>query len=106
MTTSEIRPGAERSSFVRRAVALHRRSIEELRDLRPPERLAGTVQQWIALLDQGVDELELLGEHLRQGRVALAASYGDKATALVDRAAELVAPFRITSCRVPELPVA
>ena len=34
-------------------------TIEDLREVRPPEALALTVQKWIALLDQGADELEL-----------------------------------------------
>jgi hypothetical protein len=106
VATSETSLDGGFGRVLRRAVALHRRSIDDLRNLRPPERLAGTVQRWIALLDQGVDELELMSEHLRQGRVADAAAYGDKAASLLDRAEELVTPLRITSCRVPELPVA
>jgi hypothetical protein len=89
---------------LRRVVDLHRRAIDDLRDLRPPERLAGTVQRWIALLDQGADELDLMRARLRAGEDAEAADYGAKATTLFDRARDLVAPLRVTSCNGPELP--
>ena len=87
-----------------RIVVVQRGTIDDLRDIRPSEQLAGTVQKWIALLDQGADELELMSVRLRAGRTAEAVEYGAKATTLLDRARELVAPLRLTSCRGPVLP--
>ena len=92
------------SRAVARIVVIQRGTVDELRALQPPERLADTVQKWIALLDQGADELELMGGRLRAGRESEAADYGAKATTLLDRARDLVAPWRVTSCRGPELP--
>ena len=92
------------SRAMARIVLVERQTIDDLRALRPPEHLADTVQKWIALLDQSADELELMGVRLRAGRTAEAVDFGTKATTLLDRARELVAPFRVTSCRGPELP--
>ena len=87
-----------------RIVVVQRETIDDLRDIRPSEHLAGTVQKWIALLDQGADELELMSLRLRDGHTDEAVEYGAKATTLLDRARELVAPLRLTSCRGPVLP--
>ena len=87
-------------------VVVQRDTIDDLRAVRAPDSLAVTVQKWIALLDQGADELELMGIRLRAGRTGEAVDYGAKATTLLDRARELVAPLRVTSCRGPELPTA
>jgi hypothetical protein len=66
--------------------------------------MVGMVQKWIALLDQGADELELMSVRLRTGNTSEALDYGAKVTTLLDRAEELVAPLHVTSCRGPELP--
>jgi hypothetical protein len=92
------------SIAVARIVAIARSTIDDLRDLRPPEALADAVQKWIALLDQAADELELTSEHLRAKRVDSAVAFATKATVLFDRAEQLVARWRVTSCRGPELP--
>jgi hypothetical protein len=85
-------------------VVVQRDTIDELRELRAPEAMGSTVQKWIALLDQGADELELMSVHLRAGRSREAVEYGAKATTLLERARELVAPLRMTSCHGPVLP--
>jgi hypothetical protein len=85
-------------------VRVQRETIDELRDLRPPEHLSDTVQKWIALLDQSADELELMSARLRSGHGGEAVDFGAKATTLLDRAREVVAPIRVTSCRGPDLP--
>jgi hypothetical protein len=92
------------SRAMARIVVVQRDTIEELRDLRPPEHLTVTVQKWVALLDQGADELELMAVRLRVGRNEEALAYGAKATTLLDRAREVVAPLRVASCRGPVLP--
>ncbi len=92
------------SRAMARIVVVQRGTIDDLRDLRPSDRLAGTVQKWIALLDQGADELDQMSVRLRVGHTDEAVEYGAKATTLLDRARELVAPLRLTSCRGPVLP--
>ena len=92
------------SRAMARIVVVQRGTIDELRGLRPSERLTGTVQKWIALLDQGADELEQMSARLRAGNTDEAVGYGAKATTLLDRARELVAPLRLSSCRGPVLP--
>ncbi len=85
---------------------IQRASIDDLRDLRPPDRFGSLNQRWIALLDQATDELEHMGSTLRVGRRAEADDYGGKASTLLERARALVAPHGVTSCRGPELPSA
>ena len=80
-------------------------AVQRDRDRRPArvasaERFAGTVQRWIALLDQGADELELMVRACAADREP-PPTYAAKATTLLDRARELVAPLRVTSCRGP-----
>jgi hypothetical protein len=93
------------SRAIARVVVAQRNMLDDLRGVRPPEALAATVQKWIALLDQGTDELELMGVRLRAERTADAADYGVKAMVLLGRAREVVAPLRVTSCREPVLPI-
>lgn len=107
MARVEIPPlGAttDTSRALARIVVVQRDTISDLRDLRPPEHLTVTVQKWIALLDQGADELELMTVRLRIGRNEEALAYGAKATTLLDRAGEVVTPLNVTSCRGPVLP--
>lgn len=92
------------SRAVARIVVVQRAAIDELRAARPPRSLADTVQRWIALLDQGADELDVMSTRLHAGRTDEAIDYGAKATTLLDRAQELVAPLRVTSCRGFSLP--
>lgn len=94
----------EASRAVARIVGVQRATIDDLRGMRPPESLSATVQKWIALLDQGTDELELMGLRLHDERTASAADYGAKATTLLARASEVAAPLRVTSCHGPLLP--
>jgi hypothetical protein len=82
-------------------VDIQRSSIGDLRELRVPDRFGELSQRWIALLDQGTDELELMGTHLDHGRRAVAATYADNASKLLQRARVLVAPHGVTSCRGP-----
>lgn len=86
-----------------RIVVIQRSSIEDLRGLRPPNRLGSVSQRWIALLDQGTDELERMARTLSAGRRSEAELYGDQASKLLARARVLVAPNGLTSCRGPAL---
>ncbi len=86
-----------------RVVVIQRNSIDGLRALKPPEQLGGLNQRWIALLDQGTDELDLMRSTLVRGRARLAIEYGWKAVTLLDRAHVLVSRRGVTSCRGPAL---
>ena len=66
-------------------VVVQRDTIDELRGVRPPDELAGTVQKWIALLDQSIDELELVVTRLRGGAWAAADTYAGNASKLLAR---------------------
>jgi hypothetical protein len=92
------------SRAVARVVVVQRSTLDELRDVRPPGPMNDTVQKWLALLDQGADELERMSASLRAGRTDEAVDFGAKAGTLLDRARELVAAQRMTSCHGPVLP--
>jgi len=103
LTAQEGSAGAA-SRAMAQIVVVHCETINHLSGVRPPEELTGTVQKWIALLDQGADELEVMSVRLHTGHTDEALQYGTKATALLDRARDLMAPLRVTSCRGPVLP--
>jgi hypothetical protein len=99
-----LRARHDASRAMAAVVVVQRGTIDDLRGIRPPDAMVGMVQKWIALLDQGADELELMSVRLRTGNTSEALDYGAKVTTLLDRAEELVAPLHVTSCRGPELP--
>jgi hypothetical protein len=88
-----------------RVVVIQRHSIDGLRGLKPPERLGSLNQRWIALLDQGTDELDLMRASLAVGKGHLASGYEGKASILLERAHVVVAAHGVTSCRGPALGV-
>ena len=69
-----------------RVVVIQRDSIAGLRGLEPPARYRGLDQRWIALLDQGTDELDQMRSTLVRGRARLALEYRGKAATLLERA--------------------
>jgi hypothetical protein len=86
-----------------RVVVIQRHSIDGLRGLKPPERLGSLNQRWIALLDQGADELEHMRASLTNGQGHLATGYENKASVLLERAHALASAHGVTSCRGPAL---
>jgi hypothetical protein len=101
-----IPPMAERAAAeraLRRIVEIQRSSIDGLRGLRSPDGFGNLPDRWIALLDQGTDELQLMRTALAEGRPVDAAAYGQKATDLLTRAQVLVTGHGMTSCGGPEL---
>jgi hypothetical protein len=91
------------SRAVAHIVVIQRDSIDELRGLKPPEDLGNLNASWIALLDQGTDELELVSVSLGSSKGHLAQNYADNASILFDRAAVVVKSHGVTSCRGPSL---
>jgi hypothetical protein len=86
-----------------RVVVIQRDSIDGLEGLKPPERLGSLNQRWIALLDQGTDELDLMRLSLEDGKGSLATEYASKASILLERAHVLVSARGMISCRGPAL---
>jgi hypothetical protein len=93
--------GEGAAEAVARVVLIQRSSIDDLRKLRPPEHLGSLNQRWLALLDQGADELELMGRRVGTGRRTEAETYRDNTVKLLDRARVLVAAHGVRSCRGP-----
>ncbi len=88
-----------------RIVGIHRGSVDELRDLRPPKSSESTAKVWIGLVDQSLDELDEMRAALRAGRERAASDYAGKAALLAARAGEIARDHDITPCRMPELTV-
>jgi hypothetical protein len=103
VTIPHLGERAEAERALVRVVEIQRSSIDGLRGLRSPEGFGTLPEKWIALLDQGTDELELMHGALAAGRAVDAAAYGEKASDLLGRAQVLVRARGMTSCRGPEL---
>jgi len=88
-----------------RIVTIHRQTVNDLRDLRPPKSSEATARVWIGLVDQALDELDEMRAALRAGRDRAAGDYADKAATLAARAREVASDHGITPCRVPEVTV-
>ena len=86
-----------------RIVSIHRASVDELRDLRPPKSAESTAKVWIGLVDQALDELDEMRAALRAGRDRAASDYAERASLLAARAGDIARDHHITPCRVPEL---
>jgi hypothetical protein len=86
-----------------RVVVIQRDSIDGLRGLKPPERLGSLNQRWIALLDQGTDELEHLRASLAKGEGHRATAYEHKVSILMERAHALASAHGVTACGGPAL---
>jgi hypothetical protein len=88
-----------------RIVTIHRESVDDLRDLRPPKSSERTARLWIGLVDQSLDELDEMHAALRDGRARVAADYAEKVAVLATRAGNVARDHDITPCRVPEVMV-
>ena len=86
-----------------RVVVLRRGSIEQLRSVRPPNRVAGAHQSWVALLDQSTDELEIVRAALQHHHAARAARYAAEAATLSARARALAVKLGVVSCIGPTI---
>lgn len=84
-------------------VAIHRSSVDSLRDLRPPKSYEHTAKVLIALVDQTLDEVDAMRAARRAGHGTQARAYAKKATALDERSRALAREHGITPCRVPAL---
>ena len=88
-----------------RIVTIHRASVDELRELRPPKSSESTAKVWIGLVDQALDELDEMHAALRAGRDRAASDYAGKAALLAERARDIARDHHITPCRMPVLTV-
>ena len=91
---------------MRRAVRVERRAVHELRGLHPPGRLADLHQRWVALLEQGADEMERAAIDAQRGHVVDAAEHRANARLLWARAGTLVASEGMDSCGGPRFTTA
>lgn len=82
-----------------------RSTLSELRDLKPQKERVGAINQWLALLDQMLDEADLVVEQLRATDPTAASESAIRVTALEERGAELARKHGITPCRLADLDV-
>jgi len=103
ITSPDFILAIHRSSTTARVVAIHRESLDELRDLRPPKSYEGMAKVWIALVDQSIDELDAMRTALHGGDQTAALAYARNASRLDARSRAIARKQGITPCKVPEL---
>ena len=103
ITSPDFNLAIHLSSTTARVVAIHRESLDALRDLRPPKEYEGTAEVWIALVDQSIDELDAMRTAMRDGDRPAALAYAQKASLLDARSRMIAREQGITPCKVPEL---
>lgn len=91
------------SSATGRVVAIHRKSVDTLRSLRPPKDYEADAKLWIALVDQSIDELDAMRTSLRSGDRTAALAYAHKASVLDARSRVIARKQGTTPCKLPEL---
>ncbi len=95
-----LRDAAAAAREIRRVVATQRSSLRELRDLRPPKDDAMTVEMWLAVVDQLLDEADAVKDALHAHDIVRAREAAGRAAVLDDRARTLASHFGIAPCRV------
>ncbi len=90
------------SRAVRHAAAVQYSAAADLRDLRAPSHLTDLDAIWVALVLQSANHLRFMAESLHDHDAIGAGDEQRKATRLIRRAAELVAPLGVTACAGPE----
>ena len=79
-------------------VAVQRRSLDRLRDIKPPKKDREQVAKWIALVDQTIDQAELSASSQRDGDIPRAMTANVNGAALDRRADELAKRYGLTVC--------
>lgn len=82
----------------RRIVAIQRRALEELRDLKPPKDAQERVTKWLALVDQTLDQATASVRAQREGDTAAAVTANSHGATLDARADEIAAGYGLTAC--------
>jgi hypothetical protein len=96
--------GPKAAQAVDELVAIGRDALDELRSKKPPKDDEPKVDEWLATLEQVLDEGDYASGLLRKGDRAAAIEAAGRASALAKRAHALARTFGVPdACRVPSL---
>jgi hypothetical protein len=79
-------------------VAVQRRSLDRLREIKVPKPDREQVARWIALVDQTIDQAELSASSQRDGDIPRAITANANGATLDQRADELAKRYGLTVC--------
>lgn len=79
-------------------VAVQRKALARLRALQPPKRDRSQITEWIALVDQTIDQADVSAEAQRNGDIARALTANINGAALDRRADELARNYGLDTC--------
>ena len=85
-------------------VAIERRTMNELHDLKPPKHLQSRVDEWLATIDQLVVEAEYLRESVLHGNRRVADTVAERAARLSLRSQDLASRIGVRGCTLPTPP--
>lgn len=79
-------------------VAVQRKALARLRVLQPPKKDRSEITQWIALVDQTIDQADVSAEAQRHGDIARALTANINGAALDRRADDLARRYGLVTC--------
>lgn len=79
-------------------VAVQRKALARLRALQPPKKDRSKITEWIALVDQTIDQADVSAEAQRNGDIARALTANINGAALDRRADELARNYGLVTC--------
>lgn len=82
----------------RRIVAIQRRALEELRDLKPPKESAEEITKWLALVDQTLDQATASVRAQEEGDTEAAVTANGHGATLDARADEIATRYGLSAC--------
>jgi hypothetical protein len=97
----DLPAGADISSLPKAAaeiVALQRRALDKLEDIKPPKEDRSEIAKWIALVDQTIDQAELSAKSQKDGDIPRAVTANSNGAALDVRADELARAYGLRQC--------
>jgi hypothetical protein len=87
---------------IRRIVAIQRRAVGRLRDLRPPESDEPAIRQWLRAVSAALDQTEAVAVALEQGDPLALVQASQRGTDRADEADRLAGAYGVRRCGTPE----
>ncbi|HEX2738115.1 MAG TPA: hypothetical protein VHP57_08270, partial [Acidimicrobiia bacterium] len=83
---------------------IQRAGVDELRRLRPPEADQATIDKWLGLVDQTIDQLQAVRAALKAGDGVTITRADDKGRALSAQADKIARGYGLDQCSATESP--
>lgn len=81
---------------------IQRAGVDELRRLAPPEADQATIDKWLGLVDQAIDQLQAVRAALKAGDSVTITRANDKGQALSDQADKIARGYGLDQCSATE----